>query len=545
MATVREWARRLKAETLALYLAARDPRTPWYARLLVAAIVAYALSPIDLIPDFIPVLGYLDELILLPVGLALALRLIPTGVMADARERARAELAGARPRSRVAAAIIVAIWLTAAAALAAGGWYAWRVAQVATGFAAKTVCSTVFVSGRTPEAAITEDLAAYRNPILDLVRVTVARDGGVARAAVLGLAQRRAVHREGLGCTLDVGTAIAALAPTAPPPQAVAPAFLPAVPVATLAPVLDEAFAEPDRERLRRTRAVIVLHRGTVAAERYAPGFGPDTPLPGWSMTKSVVGALAGILVERGLWRLDGVVPVPEWRSPGDPRGSITLDAMLRMTDGLDFDEHYADPLSDVNVMLWARAETGAFAAAKPLAHAPGAHWHYASGTTNILARAMRDTLGAEYARFPRGALFEPLGMASAVLEPDSSGTFVGSSFMYASARDWARFGLLALGDGVWNGRRILPVGWMRYSATPAVPGGRFGAHWWLALKRPEGAPPVALPADIFHAAGHGGQYVTVIPSRSLVIVRLGHAAGVGTWDQEGFVARVLAAVQP
>ena len=247
MATVREWARRLKAETLALYLAARDPRTPWYARLLVAAIVAYALSPIDLIPDFIPVLGYLDELILLPVGLALALQLIPTGVMADARERARAELAGARPRSRVAAAIIVAIWLTAAAALAAGGWYAWRVAQVATGFAAKTVCSTVFVSGRTPEAAIIEDLAAYRNPILDLVRVTVARDGGVARAAVLGLAQRRAVHREGLGCTLDIGTAIAALAPTAPPPQAVAPAFLPAVPVATLAPVLDEAFAEPAR----------------------------------------------------------------------------------------------------------------------------------------------------------------------------------------------------------------------------------------------------------------------------------------------------------
>jgi len=130
MATLRDRARRLKAETLALYLAARDRRTPWYARLLVAAVVAYALSPIDLIPDFVPILGYLDDVILIPLGIALALRLIPAEVMAEARERARVELEGNRPRSRVAAAVIVGIWAVALAGLGWGGWYAWRVAPL-------------------------------------------------------------------------------------------------------------------------------------------------------------------------------------------------------------------------------------------------------------------------------------------------------------------------------------------------------------------------------------------------------------------------------
>ena len=157
----------------------------------------------------------------------------------------------------------------------------------------------------------------------------------------------------------------------------------------------------------------------------------------------------------------------------------------------------------------------------------------------------MRDLLGAEYAAFPRRALFAPVGMASAVLEPDASGTFVGSSFMYATARDWARLGLLFLGDGVWNGERILPPGWARAAAVPAVPGSRYGAHWWLRLKRPDGAAPLTLPGDVFHAGGHAGQYVTVVPSRALVIVRLGHSVGDGAWDQEAFVARIIAAVPP
>ncbi len=547
MGRLRDWARRLRAETLALYYAARDRRTPWYARLLVAGIVAYALSPIDLIPDFIPVFGLLDDAVLLPLGIALALRLVPAQVMADARERARGALDGARPRSRAAAAAVVAIWLAAAGALGWGAWYTWRVAHVATGFAAKTVCSGVFVSGRTPEAVLADDLAAYRNFALDRVRVDVDRGRGVVGARIFGLAGRAAVHRDGLGCTLAIGTSVDALRADVPqlPPVAAAPALAAAPPHPVLEAALDEAFAERDPERPRRTRAVVVVQRGEVVAERYATGFGAGMPLPGWSMAKSVFGALAGVLVARGDWRLDAPPPVAEWRGSGDPRGAITLGDLLRMASGLAFDERYADPLADVNVMLWASADTGAFAAARALAHPPGTHWHYASGTTNVVARAMRATLGAEYAAFPRRALFAPLGMASAVAEPDAAGTFVGSSFLYATARDWARFGLLFLADGEWQGERILPAGWARYAATPATAGGRYGAHWWLRLTRPDGAAPVALPADVFHAGGHGGQYVSVVPSQALVIVRLGHAVDRGAWDQEAFVAGIIAALPP
>jgi len=547
MGKVRDWARRLKTETLALYLAARDPRTPWYARVLVAGIAAYALSPIDLIPDFIPVLGHLDELVLIPLGIALALRLIPAEVMADARARARAELASGSPRSRVAAAVIVAIWLVVLAALAWGGWYVWRVAHVATGFAAKTVCSGVFVSGRTPEAVVAEDIGSYRNPALAPVSVAVDRAQQIARATMFGLAGRQAVYRPGLGCTLAIGTSVEALKAATPelPPVMRAPPLDQAPPDARLEQALDEAFAEPGPAPTRRTRAVVVVHRGRIIAERYAPGFGADMPLPGWSMAKSATGALVGGLVARGAWRVDAPAPVPEWGTPGDPRGAITIDQLLRMSSGLEFGERYDDPLSDVNVMLWASSDTGAFAAAKPLAHPPGTHWEYASGTTNILARAMRDRLGEHYAAYPRRALFGPLGMASAVLEPDATGTFVGSSFMYATARDWARLGLLFLGDGTWNGERVLPQGWARAAAIPAQSGSRFGTHWWLRLKRPQGAAPVALPADTFHAGGHAGQYVTVVPSHALVIVRLGHSVPGDAWDQEAFVARIIAALPP
>jgi CubicO group peptidase (beta-lactamase class C family) len=290
---------------------------------------------------------------------------------------------------------------------------------------------------------------------------------------------------------------------------------------------------------------VVVVHRGRIVAERYAPGITPTTPLPGWSMSKSVVGALAGTLVGLGLWRLDAPVPLAAWRRPGDPRAAITLEHLLAMSSGLEFEEAYRSPLSDVNLMLWAGGDAGGYAAAKRLAYPPGAHWQYASGTTNVLAAAMRETLGPAYAGYPRRALFAPLRMSSAVLEPDASGTFVGSSLMFATARDWARFGLLFANDGLWNGARVLPEGWVRYSATPAAAAEarNYGAHWWLKLDRPPGAPPVTLPPDVFHAAGHGGQFVTVVPSRALVVVRLGHAIDAGAWDQEAFVARIIPAV--
>jgi CubicO group peptidase (beta-lactamase class C family) len=302
---------------------------------------------------------------------------------------------------------------------------------------------------------------------------------------------------------------------------------------------VEEAFAEPGAVPSRRTRAIVVVHDGSIVAERYATGYGPDAALPGWSMTKSTVNALVGVLVREGKLQLDSPLSVPEWSAPDDPRRTITLRHLLQMASGLDFTESYGNPLGDVLWMLFGTGDAAGFAARKPIVTAPGKGWAYSSGTTNIVARALRQAVGggeADYLAFPRRALFEPLGMASAVIEPDASGTFVGSSFMFASARDWARFGLLYLQDGVRDGNRILPEGWVAFSTTPApsAPGGVYGAHFWLRLSTLYArSGNEGLPRDAYHAVGHEGQLLTIIPSRRLVVVRLGLSVGRGVWDHK------------
>ncbi len=320
-----------------------------------------------------------------------------------------------------------------------------------------------------------------------------------------------------------------------------------------LAAALAAAFAEPDPDRPRRTRAVIVVRGGRIVAERYVQGFGRGTPLLGWSMTKSVTNALCGILVGQGKLDVHARAEVPEWRDATDPRRAITLDQLLHASSGLRWSETYeASPFeSDVIAMLYGAGhrDMAAFAAAKPLDHAPGTRWSYSSGTTLIVSGIVRRAVGGtldDYHAFPRRALFERIGMESAVIEPDASGTFVGSSYSYATARDWARFGLLYLRDGVWDGARLLPEGWVDYSRTPApaAPHGEYGAHFWLNAGVPERGvprPDPRAPADLFYASGHEGQLVAIVPSRDLVIVRLGLTPDDGRYDLDGFVAEVIA----
>jgi hypothetical protein len=458
-------------------------------------------------------------------------------------------------RPRRARRVVLLAFLGLAAAAAAVPAY--RVALVGSGFAAKNVCSTVFVSGRTLEDAL-DDLRAYRSAPLDLVRVAVERDRQTATATLLGLARREAVHREGLGCALAIGTSAQALRSSAPPagvpPRPAAPwpegdADEAPPPGAALARVLDAAFAEDPGAPPKRTRAVVVARAGTIVAERYAPGFARDTPLPGWSMAKSAAAMLAGVLVAEGKLAPELPVRLAAWRAPDDPRAAITLAQLLHMSSGLAFDERYANPLSDVVRMLADTGDAAGFAAARPLAHPPGAHYAYASGTTNVLMLAMRERIADDraYLAFPRRALFDRIGMHSALVEVDAAGTFVASSLMFATARDWARLGLLALRDGTWNGARVLPADWVRMMTTPApaAPEGEYAAHWWLKLRPNRGADARArrLPPDAFHAAGHGGQFVTVVPSRDAIVVRLGHAVDRDAWDQDAFASRVLEAL--
>ena len=308
-------------------------------------------------------------------------------------------------------------------------------------------------------------------------------------------------------------------------------------------------LAEPDSAHPRRTRALVVVYGGRIAAEGYAPGFDATMPLIGWSMSKMAINALVGIAVQDGKLTLADRALLPEWGGDADSRRDIRLDQLLRMTSGLSFNEDYTDHSSDVIQMLFVQGDKAGFAAAKSLEHPPGAYWQYSSGTSNIIARILRQRFAdeQEYLRFPRERLFEPLGMRSAVLEPDEAGTFVGSTFMYASARDWARLGLLFLQDGKWQGQRLLPEGWVAYSLTPTkdAPDARYGAHVWLKLPESPGLGEPPMPEDTYYMLGHDEQVVAVVPSRDLVIVRLGITREEGAWDHARDLAPIVRAFPP
>ena len=465
------------------------------------------------------------------------------------------------------------IILSASFAVFAGSAFAGTRAAVpmarpALGFIAKVVCSNVFLGGVTPEQALAD---LPDEPVARLVRTRVDADARAVTAAVPLVTARRAEYRDGLGCTLTP----AANAPAANSPAADAPASTPLqtarssstelwplgervdidasnvdVDLDRLNAAIDDAFAEPDPATPRRTRAIVVVHGGRIIAERYADGYGPDNRFTGWSMTKSVTSALVGILTARGALDIDDAELRPEWRRPDDPRGGITLHHLLTMSSGLGFDESYT-PSGAATRMLFDSHDAAAVAAASPLVHEPGSKWSYSSGTTNIVSSLVRTSFSTEreHVAFAREALFDPIGMSSAVMEPDPSGTFVGSSFMYATARDWARFGLLYLRNGMWGGERILPEGWVDYTVTPApaAPRGQYGAHWWLNAGTSEDSTARTwpdLPRDLFYASGFEGQYVVVIPSHDLVVVRLGVTQDDRAWSLGTFLRDVIASVE-
>jgi hypothetical protein len=443
-----------------------------------------------------------------------------------------------------------------------GLYYASKLISTGVAYKAKVLCSGVFVSKRNPESVLNSDLAVDDLAILHHIDANIDRITQTSTASFLGLINQTAAFRPGLGCTL----VFAGYEDRLPvPSDAVIPAFDPkpgvwpedpAAVKATanvdqdrLKAALKWAFSEPDAKHLRRTRAVVIVHKGRIIAEGYAPGFDKNTPLIGWSMTKSVINALVGILVGQGKLSLTDRIHVPEWKGLDSGRSTITLNNLLQMSSGLDFNEDDSDPLADVTQMLLREPDMATYAVCKKLMAEPGTRWSYSSGTTNILSRIIRRTVGdSEYFSFPRRALFAPLGMDSAVIEPDASGTFVGSSFMYATARDWAKLGQLYLQNGLWKGRRVLPDGWVHYTTTPAqqAPNQEFGAHFWLKLPKEYASVGHSnrLQEDAFHAVGHEAQFVTIIPSRDLVVVRLGLSRFASAWEHDKFLSKILEAVR-
>jgi len=411
--------------------------------------------------------------------------------------------------------------------------------KVATGFVADILCSSTFVSGLDPDRVLSETVDAMPgvNWIAWALHADVNRTKRDVTVTLLGLGRSHAIYRDGYGCTLDHGT----VAELAMPPNDRKPALLPEIAGSALvAPAtpqldaaLDRAFGEPHAPTYRRTKAVVVVKDGHVVAERYAKGYGVDTQVLGFSVTKSVISALTGILVRQGKLSLDGPAPVAAWKNPDDPRHAITVDQLLRHTAGLaigsSLQASLASTLEPVNRMKFGESDMAGFAESMPLATPPGNAWNYNDGNYVILSQIIREAVGghaADVMRFARQELFAPLGMHDVTLQFDASGNPEGSGEMLATARDWARFGLLYLDDGVVGGKHVLPEGWTKYSASPTPNAWvGYGAGFWTNQGDSFGANyriKHGWPRDAFMAKGTIGQYVIVIPSERLVIVRLG-----------------------
>lgn len=426
--------------------------------------------------------------------------------------------------------------LASALAVAAAGAFAFvkvdGAAAVGAGYMAKVACSEIFLAKRDALGVVDGEFNDI-SPALDHVRLKIDADHRKVAASIFGLGRAEAVYRDGYGCTLKHGAlaSLPPLAPVADKPLAEAFAGTPAaredVDYAALEAALDAAFAYEKAA----TRAMLVVKDGAVVAERYAPGFTRDTPFLSWSMAKSVTATMVGAAVQQGFIDIAAPAPVAEWAQDKN-RAAITWNDLLQMQSGLAFSEVYGDPASDVSRMLFRVRDAGEVAAKKPMIHPPGTHWSYSSGTTNLIQRTLREALEAEdagYHAFARDALFEPLGLSSAVIEPDSSGTFIASSFLYATARDWAKLALLYLNDGVAEGARLLPEGWSAYVARPAAASdGFYGAQFWLNHPGADGRAKYmpGVPDDAYLMAGHEGQYVLIVPDKRLVVVRTGMTRG-------------------
>lgn len=305
-----------------------------------------------------------------------------------------------------------------------------------------------------------------------------------------------------------------------------------------LARAIDDLFAD---SAAGETRAVVIFSGGRIVAERYGPGYGPQTRLIGWSMSKSITGVLIGLLVADGRLRLDESVPIPAWQRSGDPRGEITLRQLLQMRSGLRHTEGGTPAYTSDEVrmlLLDGRDNMAAYAEAQPLEAEAGAKWEYSSATSVILAdvaaRALSDSMDPArrrqaVAEYLQTRLFGPLAMGSMVPEFDAAGTLIGSSLIHGTARDWGRFGEFLRNGGAVKGAQVLPRGWIEFMTRPSPRNPGYGAQLWLNRPQANGAVellPGRAPQSLFACIGHLGQYVLVSPEQGLTVVRLGKSDG-------------------
>lgn len=400
---------------------------------------------------------------------------------------------------------------------------------VVTAYAAKKMCSCTFIAERSQQSIQNEDLAM--SP-LNLSKTTIDRQNKTATSSIFGLKSKTAEYRGKLGCVLIHGkddfnikfpTSTRSNSSTTelsfPYGNRIDIRLVMGVDYEKLNQAADAIF-DPNGEMTNlKTRSLLVLHKDSIIFERYANGYDENTEILGWSMTKSLMNTWVGMMVKDSLISTEDKNLFPEWNN--DDRKNITLNHLLGMTSGMEWDEVYSE-ISPATTMLYNSEDNGASALEQPLEHTPGSFWEYSSGTSNIISRYLRNQFQDynDYLKFPHERIFQKLNMLNTTMEVDESGSYIGSSYCYATTRDWARFGTLYLRDGVWNGERLLPEGWVKYTSTPVGPsGGRYGAHFWT------NASPGYYrdaPRDMYSANGYEGQRIFIIPSKDLIIVRLG-----------------------
>ena len=406
-----------------------------------------------------------------------------------------------------------------AAALLGGCLYLNSLLPIITGYAAKNLASDVFVSGREPADVEALDL---HFSFIKFTRNKVDFENKTVTSRFLW-GKSVAAYRDGYGVTLLRGKKAAALQAEKYPlaPEAEGPDFLAPGDSALTERLAPIAKALVDDHAYNGTPfAFVVLHEGKVVAERYREGITARTRLLSWSMAKSFTNALVGIMSRDGMVDIYAPTGIPEWQD--DERATITLNDLMQMQSGLEWNEDYGNR-SDVNLMLHREKDMGLYALDKPLEHKPGTFWYYSSGSTNIVMRYLRGKFASdkEFLTYYRERLFAPLGIHNPVFEPDMSGTPVGSSYLYITAREFASLGQLYLDDGVFQGQRILPEGWVDYTVTPASDSkDGYGSFFWLNKDKywPD------IPEDMFNCQGHDGQEIFIIPSKDLVVVVLGYS---------------------
>jgi CubicO group peptidase (beta-lactamase class C family) len=435
--------------------------------------------------------------------------------------------------------------------------YLWISLPIISGFNAKQMCTCFSVSGRNKKDIETSDLGKFP---LNIATNKIDEEDASVTTTIFGFAKQKAIYREGLGCTIvkdineaDLRTQVTVI-PAAPAldrnnipwpdGDKVNPDLPSAINKIKLDNAITMAFMEPRPHKKQRTRAVVIVYDGQLVAEKYAPGFDQNMKMYGWSIAKSFTAALIGILVKQGKLNLMEPAPVPEWSNPNDLRHAITIQNLLQQSSGLSFKEIYTRS-SDVTKMLFRNGDMGAYAASRKLVHKPGTVFNYSGGNSNILSRIIRQTVGEkDYSGFPYKELFYKTGMYNTLFEPDASGTYVGSSYINATARDYARFGLLYYNNGIWNGEQILPENWVQQTASPAPSNSlkTYGYQFWLNgfdKEHPSKRKYADVPADMFYCDGFGFEMIYIIPSKKLVVVRLGLTLD-KSFDENSFLKNII-----